>query len=322
MPSLHPSVIDRLDPEFVEFHRKALADFEYPIDIPWDPVFRQGGPFPGEPEPLPVGKIGDFDAASHLKVRGYTPPGEAPATGWPTVLFIHGGGFVFGNLDSEKPLYTRLCIGARCVVIAVDYRLAPEHVYPAAVDDVVTALEWTVGDGKSALNLDISKLVIAGASAGANLAAVLAIKATLLPQPISVLFQILIAPTTDANATVDDYWKENQHDPVLYAAAMDWMVSMYHPNKEDWNNWDVSPLLTPPDLLKNVAPAWLALGEVDLLREEGLAYGKKLKQSGVPVDIEIYKGVPHGFMGMEGVLKISRKFVDDTIAVLNKAFGN
>ena len=135
---------------------------------------------------------------------------------------------------------------------------------------------------------------------GSNLAAVLAIKATLLPTPIPILKQILIVPTTDACATVDDYWKENQHDPVLPAPSMDWMVSMYRVNKDDWKNWDMSPIYTPPEILKNVAPAWLALGEVDLLREEGVAYGKKLKEAGVPTHVEMYPGVPHGFMGMEG----------------------
>jgi acetyl esterase/lipase len=114
------------------------------------------------------------------------------------------------------------------------------------------------------------------------------------------LFQILIAPTTDANATVDTYWKKNQHDPVLPSKAMDWMVSMYRTRKEDWNNWDMSPVMTPPELLKNVAPTWLALGEVDLLLEDGLAYGGKLQEAGVPVEIEVYKGAPHNFMGMEG----------------------
>ncbi|KAJ7644030.1 alpha/beta hydrolase fold-domain-containing protein [Roridomyces roridus] len=318
---IHPSMIARLDPEYVEFHNKSLAQIVPPHTLPWSPSLRDAPAVPGGSAPLPVGAQQDI-ALTHTKFRAFTPPGESPANGWPCFIFFHGGGWTFGNIGSENSFATNMCVRAKCVVLSVDYRLAPEHKYPTAVDDAIESLDWVLKNGKSQLNIDTTRTSVGGSSSGGNLAAILALKAAEASPPIPLVFQLLIVPVTDNTATADDLWAENALTPWLSPARMLWFRDNYLPNKEDYTKWDASPAFAPEELLAKVPKTWIAVCEADILREEGIVYGKKLAALGVETEIEVYKGAPHPIMAMDGdVLKIGAKMVADAAAALAKALG-
>ncbi|KAG2006783.1 alpha/beta hydrolase domain-containing protein [Coprinopsis cinerea AmutBmut pab1-1] len=336
---IHPSLLDKLDPEFINFYNRELIHIVPPHTLPWTPEIRNAPAVPGGSTPLPVGRIQDFDVEK-TRVRVYTPPGEVPGGGWPVFLFFHGGGWTLGNIASESAFCTNMCIGADCVVISVDYRLAPENPYPAAVQDAVDALVWTVHTGAKLLDLDLGRLAVGGSSSGGNLAAVLAIKAntnqlpttTSTPLPTNLIkFQLLIVPvidntlsptsesTTSTNST--STWSTNQHTPWLTPARMLWFRSNYLPNPTDRGNWDASPIFAPAEWVRGLPKTWIALAELDILCGEGLEYAEKLKkEGGVEVEVEVYRGAPHPVMAMDGVLSVGRKLVKDAAGKLKEAF--
>ncbi|KAJ7147544.1 alpha/beta hydrolase fold-domain-containing protein [Mycena crocata] len=317
---IHPSMIARLDPDYVEFHNAKLAQIVPPHTIPWTPTLRDAPAVPGGSEPLVVGKTEDI-SLTHTKFRAFTPKGESPANGWPVFIFFHGGGWTFGNIGSENSFSTNMCNRAKCVVISVDYRLAPEHKYPTAVDDAIESLDWVIKNGKSKLNIDTTRVAVGGSSSGGNLAAILALKAAEASPPIPLVFQLLVVPVTDNTASVENFWAENQLTPWLSPARMLWFRDNYLPNKEDHTKWDASPYFAPEALLAKVPTTWIAVCEADILRDEGIAYGKKLSALGVQTVVEVYKGAPHPIMAMDGVLKIGAKLVSDAAAALGKGLG-
>ncbi|KAJ7134470.1 alpha/beta hydrolase fold-domain-containing protein [Mycena epipterygia] len=318
---IHPSIIPRLDPEYVAFHNEKLAQMIPPHTVPWTPALRNAPTVPGGSDPLPVGSTEDI-ALTYTKFRAFTPEGASPANGWPCFIFFHGGGWTFGNISSENSFSTNMCIRAKCVVISVNYRLAPEHRYPTAVEDAIESLDWVIQNGKSKLNIDTTRVAVGGSSSGGNLAAILALKAAEASPPIPLVFQLLIVPVTDNTASVENLWAENQLTPWLSPARMLWFRDNYLPNKEDYTKWDASPYFAPEALLAKVPKAWIAVCEADILRDEGIAYGKKLTSVGVEAEIEVYKGAPHPIMAMDGtVLKIGAKLVSDAAAALAKALG-
>jgi acetyl esterase/lipase len=135
---------------------------------------------------------------------------------------------------------------------------------------------------------------------GGNLAAILTLKAAEASPPIPLVFQLLIVPVTDNTATVENLWAENALTPWLSPARMLWFRDNYLPNKEDYTKWDASPYFAPDALLAKAPKAWIAVCECDILRDEGIAYGKKLSAVGVEVEVEVYKGAPHPIMAMDG----------------------
>ncbi|KAJ7095983.1 alpha/beta hydrolase fold-domain-containing protein [Mycena belliarum] len=317
---IHPSMIPRLDPDYVQFHNEKLAQIVPPHTLPWSPALRDAPTVPGGSDPLPVGSTQDI-AMSHTKFRAFTPEGACPENGWPCFIFFHGGGWTFGNIGSENSFSTNMCTRAKCVVISVDYRLAPEHRYPTAVEDAVESLDWVIKNGKSVLNIDTTRIAVGGSSSGGNLAAILALKAAEASPPIPLVFQLLVVPVTDNTASVDDLWAENALTPWLSPARMLWFRDNYLPNKEDYTKWDASPYFAPDALLAKSPKTWIAVCEADILRDEGIAYGKKLNAVGVVAEVEVYKGAPHPIMAMDGVLKIGAKLVSDAAAALGKALG-
>ncbi|KAF7299125.1 Abhydrolase-3 domain-containing protein [Mycena indigotica] len=296
---IHPSMLPRLDAEYIEFHNTALATIVPPHTLPWDPALRNSPAVPGGSQPLPVGSTQDIDL-THTKFRAFTPEGSAPANGWPCFIFFHGGGWTFGNISSENSFSTNMCVRAKCVVISVDYRLAPEHKYPTAVDDAVESLDWVIKNGKTVLNIDTSKIAVGGSSSGGNLAAILAMKAAEASPPIPLIFQLLIVPVTDNTATVENRWAKNELTPWLSPARMLWFRDNYLPNKQDYTKWDASPIFAPDALLAKVPKTWIAVCECDILADEGIAFGEKLTAAGVHVEVEVYKGAPHPIMAMDG----------------------
>ncbi|KAJ4482303.1 alpha/beta hydrolase fold-domain-containing protein [Lentinula aciculospora] len=323
---LHHSIISRLDLEYITFHEKYLQHLTPPHTLPWDSAKMRVPPTygAGSKTPLDVGNITEYElkkGGHGRKMRAYTPFGQPPKTGWPVILFFHGGGWALGGLDSEQSVITNLCVGAKCVVLSVDYRLAPENKFPAAVEDAVEALRWVLTDGKMLLNIDTSKIATGGLSAGGNLAAVLALKSTedfftpTLPVPLAL--QLLIVPCLDLTATdaPGGRWESNKHAPFLPPARMNWFKKMYIQNEEDCSKWEVSPLLAPEELMRKAPKAWIAAGELDVLCNEAQAYTEKLNQCGVQAECVVYKGGTHLNFVLDGECYVSPR-VQSTIDVI------
>ncbi|KAI0348587.1 hypothetical protein BDW22DRAFT_1319280 [Trametopsis cervina] len=322
---IHPELLPKLLPEYVEVHNRINAYNKQIHEVPWNPDCRKAAPVQGGSTPLQVGSVKDYDL-SHCQVRVFTPEGSAPSEGWPVFLFFHGGGWTLGNIDTENAFSSNMCKRANCVVVSVDYRLGPEQPYPAAVEDAEEALHWVVGRAQE-LNINLKKYAVGGSSSGGNLAAIVTHKAALANPPIPLAFQLLIVPVTDntASPTNTRYpsWQECANTVSLVPEKMLWYKANYSPNETDWTKWDNSPIFAPEETFTKAPPAWVCVAELDILRDEGLAYAEKLKQAGVPVEAKIYKGSPHPIMAMDGaVLEVGKQLVSDAAEALANAFRN
>ncbi|KAI0296161.1 Alpha/Beta hydrolase protein [Russula brevipes] len=339
--TLHPSITPRLDPEYAVFHDEHLIHLPQVHELPWDPSFRNTQTIPGASKPHPVGRVQDFNL-SRCRVRVFTPKKSRLERGWPVFIFFHGGGWTLGNIDTNNAFCMNMCnskacyhhsistevanlSGAKCVVISVDFRLAPENPYPEAVEDAIEALQWVWDQGASTLGIDRKQIAVAIRCSGGNLAAVLTHKAAQLYPPIPLIFQLLIVPVTDNTASASGVphvsWRENEHTPWLTPERMLWFRRQYLPQEPTRARWDASPLLAQDEMFHRVPKAWIAVAELDILRDEGIAYGKKLLKAGVPTEIRTYKGAPHPIMSMDGtVLGIGKQLVSDAAAALSQAF--
>ncbi|KAL4962869.1 alpha/beta hydrolase [Aspergillus stella-maris] len=329
---IHPSIHPLLDPEYVSFHN---THFQYIIpddQKPWDGSARTSTqPWPRTSSPLtPVSSIRDIELPN-FPVRVFTPNHPRPKDGYPVFIWFHGGGWAIGGLNDGNDLCTLIADVAKCVVITVGYRLAPEDPYPAAVEDAIAALEWvTSPPGSSVLGgIDKSRIAIGGTSAGGNLAAVLAMKASLLSTPIQIVFQLLVVPVIDNTATIEGIWKENQHAPWLTPARMTWYRDMYIPNPETRFEWQASPNLAPVELLANSPDTFIAVSGQDLLAPEARSYAGVLEQAwkgegveGRNVEVKVYEGGTHSILAMSGVLSQGKLLLRDCAERVSRAFSN
>jgi acetyl esterase len=215
----------------------------------------------------------------------------------PVLLYLHGGGFVIGGLETHDSLCRQLALRSGGAVLALDYRLAPEHRFPAAVDDSWAAMHWLAGAGATALGLDGSRMAVGGDSAGGTLAAVCAIHARDIGLPLAL--QLLITPGTTAHADTASH-KLFANGFLLDAANVAWFFdhTIAHQHRRDWR---FAPL--EADDLEGVAPALMILAECDPLVDEGIAYADRLRGAGVPVALELYRGLTHDFIKMGRALK-------------------
>lgn len=240
-------------------------------------------------------------------------------------MYFHGGGWTLGGIGAEAAFCTNICKRAKCVVVSVDYRLAPEDPYPAAAEDAIEALEWLYNKGKAEINVDVNSIAVGGSSSGGNLAAICGLKASQLTPPVPIVLQVLLVPVTDntadASGTTHASWRENKDTVWLNVDRMLWFKNKYLPNKEDWTKWDASPYFAPDELIGRAPRAWVAVCEMDVLRDEGLAYGERLKKAGVEVETKVYKGAPHQIMAMDGVTQLGKQMVSDIVEVIGKRFG-
>ena len=245
-------------------------------------------------EPLPVARVENRTIpgpAGPIAVRIYWPNAAGVR---PAIVYYHGGGHVIGSLDTHDLVARNLCGGAEAVVVSVDYRMGPEHRFPAAVEDSVAALEWVHANAAS-LGADPDRLGVHGDSAGANLAAVVAIVARDKGGP-KLRLQSLVYPVADFRMGSASYRKYATGCGVLTADAMRWFRGHYLRTIDDATDWRASPVVAPD--LKGVAPAIVIAAECDVLHDEGLAYGERLKAAGVPVERHEYAGMIHAFFGM------------------------
>lgn len=220
----------------------------------------------------------------------------------PLLLFFHGGGFVIGDLETHRGLYTRLAREADCLVLAVDYRLAPEHPFPAAVVDAWAALDFVFREAES-LGADPRRIAVGGDSAGGTLSAVTALYAR--DRGLSLCQQILLYPGT---APRPDHASHFQFAEgyLLDRLSILWFYQHYlgGVGREDWR---FAPLLA--ESLAGVAPATVVVAGGDPLRNEGLAYARRLSSAEVPVDLRLYPGAIHGFLSMGGLVPMAREAV-------------
>ncbi|KAF6816012.1 lipase 2 [Colletotrichum plurivorum] len=317
---LHPSVLDRINPEYEAFYNKHVFDKQVVHHQPISASRASGTLIPGAGLKLPVASARDFriprkeTSGPGVLVRAFTPLGDRPEKGWPLCIWFHGGGWVLGNIDTENVIATNLSNRAKCVALCVHYRLAPEDPFPAAVEDCWESLLWAISKGAETLNLDTSRLALSGSSAGANLTTVLCQRATARPEIPRIAVQLLSVPVADNTATVDSpklehaSWRENEFTPALPAEKMMWYRHHYLPDRSTWSHPEASPLLWEGEWSK-LPPAVIVAGELDVLRSEGEALGKKLKDAGVEVDLHVMKGQPHPFIAMDEALEDGRRAI-------------
>ncbi|KAJ9370637.1 hypothetical protein DTO282E5_4613 [Paecilomyces variotii] len=326
---LHDSVRDRLHPEYVAFYSKYIINQQQVHLQPVSASRTSGILIPGGGPVLEVGKTEDINIKRQetegpdVPVRVFTPEGTKPEGGWPVFLYFHGGGWVLGNIDTENTVCSNICVRAKCVVVTVDYRLAPEDPFPAAVHDCWEALLWLISpETASHLSINTSKLSTGGSSAGGNLAAIMTQKSLSRPE-LSIKFQtqVLVVPVTDNTATIANNWSWNefQHTPALPAPKMMWYRKHYLPNEADWCNPEASPLLYEDDWSK-LPPATVIVGELDVLRAEGEQYAEKLKKADVPVELHVMQGMPHPFLAMDAVLEAGKKAITLVCEAAERSF--
>jgi acetyl esterase len=228
-----------------------------------------------------------------IDIRVYWPHGDPPAGGWPLVVFFHGGGWVICDLDSHDPSCRTITNAVDAVVVSVDYRLAPEHPFPAGPEDCFAGLTWAAGS-TAELGADPARIVVAGDSAGGNLAAVVALMAKDRGGP-ALAGQFLVYPVIAADFDSPSY-RDNGEGYFLTEKMMRWFWDQYVPGLADAGHRYVSPITA--DDLSGLPPAIVVTGELDPLRSEGEAYAAALAKAGVPTWSRCYEGGFHGFFSL------------------------
>jgi acetyl esterase len=249
-----------------------------------------------QPEPPPIDRVQALTAEGPhgpIPLRLYRHgEGSNPR---PVLVYFHGGGWVIGDLDTHDTLCRQLAIASGCVVVSVDYRMGPEHPFPAAVDDACAATRWVVAHA-TALELDATRLAVGGDSAGGNLAAVVALT---LRGEVPLAFQLLIYPATDQHRTHPSH-QRNAQGYLLTADAMTWYHDHYITDPAQDTDWRASPLLHPD--LSGLPPALVLTAGYDPLRDEGIAYAQRLSEAGVRASLLSFERQIHGFILMGRVI--------------------
>ena len=249
-----------------------------------------------------------------IPIRIYTPKGNAPM---PALVYFHGGGWVLGDLDAADSICWNLSLKAECVVVSVDYRLAPEHKFPAALDDAYAALKWLVANAIE-LHIDPARVGVAGDSAGGNIAAAVALMARDKGEP-KLVYQLLMYPVIQNDFNTESYLKY-ANGFGLTRDEMIWFWQHYLADEADAQNHYASPILA--EELSNLPPALIITGECDVLRDEALAYGAKLQEAGVSVQLWEGEGMIHSFVGMAQVLDKGKDAIAYITTQLREAFAN
>ncbi len=249
-----------------------------------------------------------------MKARVYRPDHAEPTA--PALIYYHGGGFVVCDLDTHDGPCRMLARGSGCVVISVDYRLAPEAVYPAAAEDAFAAFQWVVENAAS-LGVDAGRIALGGDSAGGNLSAVASIMARDAGGPTPAL-QVLIYPGVDMTRSMPSQVLYNEGF-YLTGDMIDWFLGNYLSKPEQAHQWQASPLFLPD--CAGLPPAHVITAGFDPLRDEGDAYAKRLADAGVPVDHRCEQSLVHGFMNMGGASNGCRRAVARIASDLRRAFA-
>lgn len=240
----------------------------------------------------------------------------APNTEAPALLYLHGGGWVLGTLESHDEICRWFANIGACVVFCPDYRLAPEHKFPTGLEDCVSALAYVV-EQAGALGIDPDRIAVAGDSAGGNLAAVLSLLSRDGAAP-KISAQLLLYPNTDAEQTADSYVRFSE-GYGLTASTMRWFRDHYVRDANDIGDWRVSPLIV--ENVAGVPPAFVAIAGHDILADEGEAYAGRLAKTGIRVILRHWQDQIHGFVSMGRHIPAARRVVEEAVAAW-RSFGD
>ena len=274
---------------------------------------------PLTPDPPPVESVQLLLAPGKggpVPLRAYRPRGAGKDEVLPALIYIHGGGWVIGDLDTHDVVCRTLANGARCAVFSVEYRKAPESPFPAAIDDCFSALTFVSGNSSS-LKINSRQIAVGGDSAGGNLAAAISLMARDAGGP-AISFQLLIYPATDqrlGHPSIDS----NGEGYLLTKKVMQYFRGHYLPREPDWLDWRASPLLAKS--LAKLPPAFVMTAGYDPLRDEGKAYADRLAKEGVQVEYRNYADMVHGFIAMGRVLDAANTALADCAQAMKKAWG-
>jgi acetyl esterase len=274
---------------------------------------------PLTPDPPPVESMQLLLAPGKggpVPLRAYRPKGAGKDEVLPALLYIHGGGWVIGDLDTHDVVCRTLANGARCAVFSVEYRKAPESPFPAAVDDCLSSLTF-ISKNSGSLKIDPARIAVGGDSAGGNLAAAISLLARDAGGP-AISFQLLIYPATDhrlSHPSIDS----NGEGYLLTKKVMQYFRGHYLPREADWLDWRASPLLAKS--LAKLPPAYVLTAGFDPLRDEGKAYADRLAREGVKTEYRNYADMVHGFITMGRVLDTANAALADCAQALKKAWG-
>jgi acetyl esterase len=267
-------------------------------------------------DPQPVADIRNLSAFGPLgdiPLRLYVPMGAPANTALPGLVYFHGGGWVIGDLDSHDGVCRHLANASGCRVVSVDYRMAPEHKFPAAFDDSAAATRF-VFDHAAELGIDPARVAVGGDSAGGNLAAAVALLSAQGSLP-KLAFQLLIYPVVDLAMTFDSY-KRVTEGVLLTAGSMAWFIDLYLNNVAERTDWRGSPIRAAD--LSKTPPAFVLTVAHDPLCDEGIAYAKRLEQEGVRVTHLHLSDQIHGFLTMGRIVRASALVTDAMAALLRK----
>jgi acetyl esterase len=272
-----------------------------------------------QPEPREVGAVRDLTApgpGGAIPLRLYRARGTKAETKLPLLVYYHGGGWVLGDIGTHDVVCRHLANAAGAAVLSVDYRLGPEHKFPAAVDDSFAALTYAV-DAADDLGIDASRIAVGGDSAGGNLAAAVSLLARDRGGPRLAL-QLLIYPATDFAGSYPSQSKFAD-GYLLTAANQAWFHRQYLRDEADAADWRASPIRAPS--LRGVAPAWVLTAGYDPLCDEGEAYAKRLAAEGVAVTTRRFDDQIHGFITMGRMIPAADLALDEAGAAVKAAFG-
>jgi acetyl esterase len=254
--------------------------------------------------------------AGDIPVRVYVPTTEPGPR--PVLVYLHGGGWVIGSVDTHDGTARAIAEGSGVTVVSVDYRLAPEHPFPAALDDSLAAVQWVV-DNAADLDVDPSRLAVGGDSAGGNLAAVASQQFAASGGP-DIRFQLLVYPATDGTMSYPSV-DENAEGYFLTKKLMAWFWEQYVGTAAEPTDVRLSPLHAPADALVGLPPALVITAEFDPLRDEGEAYAARLREVGVDATAARYDGVIHGFFSMRNMIPEGKAAVDQACEALRTALA-
>jgi acetyl esterase len=278
--------------------------------------------FFSQPDPPVVAEVRALRSAGGVPLRMYRPAGSDAAAVLPVLVYFHGGGWTMGDLDTHDVLCRQLCNGAGVAVVSVDYRMGPEHRFPAAVDDCTEATRWVRAEA-AALGVDAKRMAVGGDSAGGNLAAVVALvlrdasdaSDASDADDAALAFQLLIYPATDMRCTAPSHTRNGQ-GYVLTADTVAYFRGHYMPDPSQWPDWRASPLLAANH--SRLPPALVLTAGHDPLVDEGLAYADKLSAAGTACQYVCFERQIHGFLPMSRVLDEARSAVALCCAALKE----
>jgi len=279
-------------------------------------LFRETRPA-STPTPPQIGMVRDLTADGPLgpiPLRVYRPAGVPASTPLAVLIFFHGGGWVIGDLETHDVLCRQLTAGSGVSVVSVDYRLAPEHKFPAAVDDAWAATRWVVAHAGE-LAVDASRLAVGGDSAGGNLAAVVALLARGKGAP-AIAVQVLIYPVADLVGETRSY-RDFAEGYLLTREGMRWFIAHYLTAEAEAADWRASPIRAQS--LAGLPAALIVTAGFDPLRDEGEAYAERLRDAGVRVDSVCYGGMIHGFVPMGRLLDTAGRAISLIAGSLSQA---